>query len=155
MQQRSNVVSARSMCAVRPPEPSDYDRMADLAGQLGYPCTGEQIRMRVAEMQDSNQCAVYVARLSGGQIAGWIGAYIFRAVEVDSCAEISGLVVDQQIRSRGIGRVLLEAAEEWARSRGCGAISVHSSAKRDRAQRFYANNGYQHIKTQKLLRKTL
>jgi GNAT superfamily N-acetyltransferase len=50
---------------------------------------------------------------------------------------------------------LLEAAEEWARSRGCGAISVHSSAKRDRAQRFYANNGYQHIKTQKLLRKTL
>ena len=32
-------------CIVCPPEPGDYDRMADLAGQLGYPCIGDQIRM--------------------------------------------------------------------------------------------------------------
>jgi len=155
MQSQSNLASVQSMCAVRPPEPGDYDRMADLAGQLGYPCTGQQLRVRLDQMANSNEYAVYVAELSGGQIAGWIGVCLFRAVELDSCAEISGLIIDQQVRSRGIGKVLIGAAEEWARSRGCDAIVVHSNAKRSRAHRFYANNGYQHIKTQKLLLKTL
>jgi GNAT superfamily N-acetyltransferase len=145
----------KSTCAVRAPEPGDYDRMADLAGQLGYPCRGEEIGMRLAEMQDPNQYAVYVAQLSVGQIAGWIGVYIFRAVELDRCAEISGLIVDQQIRSRGIGKVLLDAAEEWARSQGCNVISVLSNVTRDRAHGFYRKNGYERNKTQEYLRKSL
>src|SRR5580658_1306439 len=128
MQQRSNLGSAQSLCEVRPPEPGDYDRMADLAGQLGYPCTGEQVRARLDAMANSNEYAVYVAELSGRKIAGWIGVYLFRAVELDRCAEISGLIVDQEIRSAGIGRALLDAGEEWARSLGCHAISVHSNA---------------------------
>src|ERR1700736_1115963 len=117
-----NRVLAQFVCAVRPPEPGDYDKMADLAGQLGYECTGKEVRARLDEMQDTNQYAVYVAVLPGGRIAGWIGVYLFRTVELDSSAEISGLVVDQQVRSRGIGKVLLDAAEEWARSHGCSAI---------------------------------
>jgi GNAT superfamily N-acetyltransferase len=140
---------------VRPPRPNDYDKMADLAGQLGYQSTKEKIGARMSEMQDSSQYAVYVAELPGGRIAGWIGVHVFRSVEADRCAEISGLVVDQQIRSRGIGKVLLRAAEDWARNHGCDAISVLSNVRRDRAHRFYTNNGYQHIKTQKSFRKSL
>jgi GNAT superfamily N-acetyltransferase len=154
-QQRSNVASAQTTCIVCPPEPGDYYGMAGLAGQLGYPCTGDQIRMRVAEMRDTIQYAIYVARLPGGQIAGWIGVYLFRAVEIDSCAEISGLIVDQQVRSRGIGKALLDAVEVWARSHGCAAILVHSNVKRDRAHGFYKKNGYERTKTQELLRKSL
>jgi GNAT superfamily N-acetyltransferase len=129
--------------------------MADLAGQLGYPCTADDIRMRLAAIEDSSQHAVYVAELPEGQIAGWIGLYLFRSVAQDSCAEISGLIVDQQIRSHEIGKVLLNAAEEWARSHGCDAISVHSNVTRERAHRFYTRNGYEHSKTQKYLRKPL
>ncbi len=140
---------------VRPPRPNDYDKMADLAGQLGYQSTKEEIGARLGDMQDSSQYTVYVAELPGGRIAGWIGVHVFRSVEADRCAEISGLIVDQQIRSRGIGKVLLRAAEEWARSCGCDAISVLSNATRDRAHRFYTKNGYEHIKTQKSFRKSL
>ena len=61
----------------------DYDRMADLAGQLGYPSTGRQVRIRLDEMANSNHYAVYVAELPGGRIAGWIGMYVFRSVEQD------------------------------------------------------------------------
>ena len=106
-------------------------------------------------MTNSGQYGVYVAELPGGQIGGWIGLHVFRSVEQDSCAEISGLIVDQQIRSRGIGKVLLNAAEEWARSQGCSAISVHSNVTRERAHQFYTRNGYQNIKTQRYLFKTL
>jgi len=153
--ERLNPAAAQSTCMVRPPEPRDYDKMADLAEQLGYPSTGKQVRMRLEEMAHSKQYAVYVAEPPGGQIAGWIGMYLFRSVEQDSCAGISGLIVDQQTRSREIGKVLLGAAEEWARSQGCDAISVHTNVTRERAHRFYAHNGYEQIKTQKYLRKTL
>jgi GNAT superfamily N-acetyltransferase len=154
MKQELNVVSTQSRCAVRPAQPRDCDGMADLAGQLGYECTGEEVRKRLSHMQDTNQYAVFVAELPGGQIAGWIGAYVFRSIETGSCAEINGLVVDESIRSRGIGKLLLEAAEEWARSIGCDVISVRSNVKRDRAHRFYTSNGYEHVKTQKEFRKS-
>jgi GNAT superfamily N-acetyltransferase len=106
-------------------------------------------------MGDGSQYAVFVAELPGGQIIGWIGAYLFRSVETASYAEINGLVVEQAIRSRGIGELLLTAAEEWARSIGCDAISVRSNVERDRAHRFYTNNGYEHVKTQKEFHKSL
>jgi GNAT superfamily N-acetyltransferase len=129
--------------------------MAYLAEQLGYPSMGAQVRVRLEEMRDSDRYAVYVAEIFGGTIGGWIGVYVCRTVEMDSWAIISGLIVDQTIRSQGIGKALLRAAEDWARRRGCGAISVLSNVKRDRAHRFYRSNGYEHIKTQKSFLKHL
>ena len=142
-------------CHVRLAQTSDCSKMANLAVQLGYQCTEEQVRERLEEMQDSNQYSVCVAELPGGQIAGWIAAYLFRSIEAATCVEISGLIVDQQVRCRGIGKVLLEAAEEWARLQGCNAIMVHCNITRERAHAFYSNNRFQHIKTQKLLHKDL
>jgi GNAT superfamily N-acetyltransferase len=106
-------------------------------------------------MQDPTHFAVFVAELDDGQLAGWIGAYLFQSVETGSCVEINGIVVEQSIRSRGIGRALLPAAEEWGRSFGSNEISVRSNVKRDRAHQFYAKNGYRHVKTQKEFRKSL
>jgi PhnO protein len=150
-----NRTAVLSTCSVRSPEPGDYDKMADLAEQLGYLSTAQQVRMRLEAMANSSQYGVYVAQLPGEQIGGWIGLYVFRSVEQDNCAGISGLIVDQQVRGRGIGKALLEAAEEWARSQGCSAIAIHSNVVRELAHRFYARNGYEHIKTQKYLRKCL
>lgn len=133
----------------------DFNRMAELAGQLGYACTADQVRARLSEIRDANECTVYVAELAEGQIAGWIGVYIFRSVEMDKFAEINGLVVDQEHRSRGIGKELLYAAEEWARRRRCVVISVHSNVTRERAHRFYQTNGYAWYKTQESFRKVL
>ena len=158
MTQQFNVVSVQSTqstCAVRPAQTCDCEAMADLAGQLGYECSGEQVRKRLRDMQDSKQCAVLVAELPERQIAGWIGASLFRSIETGSCVEINGLVVDQGTRSRGIGKILLSAAEEWARSIGFDVISVHSNVTRDRAHRFYLRNGYAHVKTQKEFHKSL
>ena len=129
--------------------------MADLAGQLGYPCTSKEVRQRLVDMQDPNQYAVYVAETSKEEIAGWIGVYLFRSVELEKYAEISGLVVSREARSRGIGKVLLEAAEQWARGTGCAVISVRSNVKRERAHGFYKKNGYKWTKTQETFCKSL
>lgn len=142
-------------CKIRRAHPSDSWRIAYLAVQLGYDCTEEQVRERLREMLDSNQYCVSVAELPGGQIAGWIAVCLFRSIAAGSCVEISGLVVDQQVRCRGIGKELLDAAEEWARRQGSGALTVHCNITRERAHAFYTNNRYQHTKTQKLFHKNL
>ncbi len=142
-------------CLVRPPRPYDFERMAELAQQLGYLCSAEQIRARLAQMQNSQQNAVFVAQAADGKIVGWIGAQVFRCVELDPFAEITGLVVDEQSRSCGIGKLLVAAAEQWARSVGSRVLCVRCNVVRERAQRFYTANGFEEIKVQKIFRKPL
>jgi GNAT superfamily N-acetyltransferase len=142
------------MCNVRPPKPADFERMAELAGQLGYPSTGRQVQQRLDTMRDSNQYAIYVAELPGGEIAGWISIYVFRAAELEPFVEISGLVVDEAARSHGIGKLLLAAAEGWAREHGFNGIEVRSNVMRERALAFYQRNGFERGKTQATLVKS-
>jgi len=141
-------------CAVRVAQPKDSTAMAALAVQLGYECTAADVRQRLAEMNNPTQYGVFVAVLPEMEIVGWICVYVFRAIEVDTLAEISGLVVDERFRSHGIGKVLIKAAEDWARQAGCADISVHSNVTRERAHRFYVSNGYEPIKTQEMFRKS-
>jgi GNAT superfamily N-acetyltransferase len=116
---------------------------------------GKEVRKRLGDMKDATQYGVFVAVLPQGEVIGWVGVYVFRAVELDPYADISGLVVDETLRSRGIGKALLNAAEDWGRRAGCGAISVNSNISRGRAHRFYECNGYELVKTQNIFRKNL
>jgi len=140
---------------IRSAQPRDHARMAELAGELGYPARAEDIARRLQGMLESAEHAVFVAELAGGEIAGWIGVFRYRAVEIDARAEISGLVVDARYRSQGVGLKLLECAEQWARERGCTMVGLRSNVIRDRAHAFYERNGYEHFKTQKSFRKRL
>ena len=51
--------------------------------------------------------------------------------------------------------IVIAAAEDWARKRGCKGMSVRSNVIRERAHQFYLRNGYEHFKTQKSFRKPL
>lgn len=143
------------ICSVRPFVPGDSQRVAQLAAQLGYPSDTAEIAHRVRDMQNGSEYAVYVAETGTGHIVGWVGISLFRCVELDGFAEIRGLVVDEHRRSRGVGALLLNAAEHWARSRGFNVLCVSSNAVRERAHHFYQRHGYEQIKVQKVFRKTL
>lgn len=128
--------------------------MAALAEQLGYPCTESEVRKRLNEMKDPAQYGAFVAERPQGEIVGWIGVYVSRAVELAPFAEISGLVVEKTLRSQGIGKALLHAAEDWAKKVGLAVILVNSNVTRARAHQFYVNNGYELVKTQRIFRKS-
>jgi GNAT superfamily N-acetyltransferase len=140
---------------IRAPRQSDYARIADLAGQLTYPSTPEKIAQRLDGIKGSPDHAVFVAELETGEIAGWIAVFVYRTLEADARAEISGLVVDERYRSQRIGERLLNRSEEWARERGCATIGLRSNVIRERAHVFYERQGYKHVKTQKSFRKRL
>jgi len=54
---------------------------------------------------------------------------------------LEDLVVTATRRSEGIGRLLLDAATEWARARGCTHLELDSAAARRDAHRFYLAAG--------------
>ena len=141
-------------CEIREARPRDYARIAELAGQLTYPSSTDEIAKRFDGMRRSSENAVFVALL-GGEIVGWVAVFVYRVVEADARVEISGFVVDERFRSQRVGMHLLARAERWARENGCRAIGLRSNVIRDRAHAFYERNGYQHVKTQKSFRKDL
>jgi GNAT superfamily N-acetyltransferase len=59
-------------------------------------------------------------------------------------AQITLLVADETVRSRGAGRALVRAAEEWAQSRGTKRITVTTALERAGAHAFYEKVGYAH-----------
>jgi GNAT superfamily N-acetyltransferase len=145
---------SESAVKVRSPRSEDYTRLAELAGQLGYLSTETEVAKRIAGFEDSQEYAAFVAEVRG-EVVGWIGVFIYRCMEADARAEVNGFIVDERLRSHGIGSKLLARAEQWARERGCGTIGMKSNVIRERAHAFYERLGYKHVKTQKAFRKDL
>lgn len=142
-------------CHIRPARLTDCQGIAVLATQLGYPSDAEDIKRRMAEIEDREGHAIYVAEDPHLVVIGWIGIHVFTSVVYDKFAEISGLIVDQETRCHGVGAKLLLEAEQWARKNGCHLISVRSNVVRERAHRFYLKHAYEFTKAQKTFFKCL
>jgi GNAT superfamily N-acetyltransferase len=125
--------------------------IAALAGELGYPATADEMRSRLDALPATE--AVFVA--VDPNVIAWIQVGITVALESGAFAEIRGLVVNEAHRSRGIGAVLVAAAEEWASAQGMVRMRVRSNVVRERTHRFYERRGYVVKKSQKSFEKRL
>jgi GNAT superfamily N-acetyltransferase len=134
---------------------TDAARIAELSGQLGYPTKPAEIARRLRKIKPPSQHAVFIAESPERKVFGWLHVSVSPLLEVPLRAEVNGLVVDRGAPSHGTGALLLRAAEDWARSRGCKSMSVRSNIIRERAHQFYLRSGYEHYKTQKAFRKPL
>jgi GNAT superfamily N-acetyltransferase len=140
---------------IRRAKPGDANRLAALSSQLGYPTTPKQVSARLQRVLRFKTGACFVAESKPHGVIGWIHVSVTPLLEVELRAEINGLVVDENVRSAGVGAQLLNAGEEWARRMGCKSMSVRSNVIRDRAHVFYLRQAYEHYKTQKAFRKSL
>jgi len=134
---------------------SDVEAIARLAGELGYPSRVTQVRERLAAIEGNAEHATFVAATPTGEVVGWIHLSQVRSLTTDSRAEITGLVIDSGIRGAGVGRLLIEQGESWARELGLATIGLHSNIIRERAHTFYLRLGYAVTKSQKVFRKAL
>ncbi len=133
---------------------ADAEQITRLSGQLGYPASTAETLRRLVEIGGNGEHAVLVAE-SSGLLLGWIHVVVSHSLLTERRAEIAGLVVDEQHRSRGIGQALMEDAEDWARKQGCDSVRLHSNVLRARAHTFYERLGYRVTKLQKAFRKEL
>ena len=58
---------------------------------------------------------------------------------------LEGIYVDEAHRKRGVGRALAEAAEQWARARGCTEMASDRQLANEASGVFHAALGYQEV----------
>jgi GNAT superfamily N-acetyltransferase len=142
----------RGIIKVRRARPDDAEPIAALMAQLGYDVPAPAVTARLERLEERR--AVFVAT-DGERVVGWAALLIDEAFVDGFGAFLEGFVVDEAVRSRGIGVALLESVEARARERGCAEIRVQSNVLRERAHSFYERNGYTKVKAQYQLRKAL
>jgi len=133
----------------------DIPVIARLCAQLGYPSTVEEVDQRYRKTLACEGHKIMVAVTDMGVVVGWI--HLLPRVLLLSFpnVEIGGLVVDSEWQRHGIGRLLLRAAETWARAAGFTAIAARSGSERHGAHQFYPKAGFEYVKEQKVFWKAL
>lgn len=128
---------------IRDAEPRDAAAIAVLLTQLGYPSDADMVEERLDRLQVVGD-RVVVAELEG-EVVGLAHLQVTPAIELDRpVAKVGALVVDEARRGEGIGRALVDAVEAEARRRGCGALFLTTSERRDDAHAFYERVGLEH-----------
>ena len=138
---------------IRTAETKDSVRLASLSAQLGYPVDSKKMDGRLEKILKHPDNIVLVA-CEADCCVGWIQLSFNLRVESEPFAEITGLVVDEGMRSRGVGKLLVEEAERRTKEKGISKIRVRSNVIRNEAHRFYLNLGYTVEKEQKVFGKT-
>ena len=115
----------------------DASAVASLLGELGYPTTPELARERLGALAGDDD-AVLLAADASGKVLGLIAIHRMPVLHGRGVvAYVTALVTASSARGRGVGRALLDAAESWARERGCGRLTVTSAERRADAHAFY------------------
>jgi GNAT superfamily N-acetyltransferase len=132
----------------------DLRGVTALCEQLGYPTSEDTMISRFASLNGRRGEQMLVA-INDDAVWGWIHVRRVDSLESDPHAEVWGLVVDDTVRSQGVGRALLETAERWAAEHGLPTMRIRSNVIREAAHAFYERAGYGVIKRQSVFEKRL
>jgi len=139
---------------IRSPRAADAEQLAALNRELGYATESREIVSRIKRVSKLSEHFIAVAEIESGVI-GWVQAEHRFSMETGEKAELVGLVVSAGARRGGVGRLLVQAAEEWAVDRGLRSMVVRSNVVRPESHSFYKRIGYTQSKTQHVYAKPL
>lgn len=127
---------------VRPVALGDQQRITDLLAAMDYPDTSGFISQRLQQQIEHPDALTLVAE-QAQQVIGLISVhYMAQLAVAGEVFFINYLSVDPAQRGRGVGRLLLQQAEQAAQARGCYSIELSSNLRRTRAHQFYLQLGY-------------
>jgi GNAT superfamily N-acetyltransferase len=126
----------------REAKPGDSKALTTLIEYLGHEIDEKSVRKNLAKLKKAGETPI-VATL-GKDVVGLVGIHqtvtVHRAVPV---GRITILVVAEEAQDKGIGKMLVEAAEAWCRKAGCKIVEVTSNDRRSAAHAFYRHLGYE------------
>lgn len=140
---------------IRKPELNDMDRLSVLNQQFEFAATEEEIRPRLASIQSNPSHVFFVAETDKKEVVGWVHAYEAPSLLSAATAEIGGLIVDENFRRRGIGKLLMAEVEKWAKEKGVCEILLATRVDRSIAFEFYKSLDFSLVHTTHFLRKQL
>lgn len=120
----------------------DAAEIGRLLTQLGHATTTEQVVERWTAWETDGNSAL-VATVDADTLIGLCMLHQMRVLHRPRpLGRITALVVEEDRRGQGIGRMLVSAAEDLFVRAGCGLLEVTSNLKRADAHAFYETLGY-------------
>lgn len=147
---------------VRKADKVDIDALARLYVEfhnfhaLGIPSrmrtveSDEPLLQAIGDLLDNPQVAVFVASLDN-EVCGFAEVYL-RETESTAAlvprkyAYLQSLMVTAAVRKQGVGRLLVQAAHEWAVHNGAAAIELETWEFGGGPLRFYESLGFKTVK---------
>ncbi|MBM7689372.1 GNAT family N-acetyltransferase [Enterococcus ureilyticus] len=113
--------------------------LADAKKQLCYLLSSPVNKLFVKELDE--KVVGYI------QLSEYVSTYAPRLMNV------LALVVAEDFHSQGLGKALLDYAEQWAKEQGVKGIRLNSGVERTAAHKFYEKQEYVRVKNQVNFRK--
>ena len=143
---------------IRQATPQDRAEWLRMRATLWPECPPD---MQSAEMDDyavGEDLAVFVAVRPDGGLGGFLEASL--RPSADGCdtrpvGYVEGWYVDPDLRRQGIGSLLVAAAEEWAREKGCQEMASDCLLENDVGLVAHLSLGYEEVERLIHFRKSL
>ena len=120
---------------------SDLDTIAQLANKLHPHMELATVRAYLQEMFQLPTYYCFGLYQDGKLIAmsnGWITIRIYSGKQL----EVDNVIVDPDLRSKGVGKCLFEHIDAWAIANGCKTIELNTFVQNAKSHKFYFNEGY-------------
>ena len=131
------------MIEIRACTPEDSAAVSTLLDELGYTVSIRQATEQVTELGKTGADPIFLA-LADGQILGLLALHLSRMLQYPSpIVRVTALVVDRRARRRGVGKLLMQHAEQVGSAADCEFVELTSAMDRAEAHAFYRNIGYE------------
>lgn len=132
----------------------DWEELARLnREEMGYDYPPEQTREKLLKLLKNSGDKILVAQYEG-KLAGYLHLCDYDLLYADPLKNVMGIAVSADCRRMGIGRLLLEAGEKWAKETGAAGVRLNSGETRTGAHAFYRAMGYESRKKQMNFKKS-
>lgn len=124
----------------------DWHHIQILCAELGYPVAAELLKIQIKQILKHPDHQAVVCHI-GEAMVGF--AHLIRSIRLWSAprVELAALVVAKPWRGRGIGKLFIAQARDWA---GQESLRVRCSTRRKNAHKFYFSQGFCQQKNQKI-----
>jgi hypothetical protein len=120
---------------------NDIEDMAILGQQLNPRLTLEQIRTYLLQMFDFKTYRCFGVFLNDkliGISSAWTTVRLYSGKQL----EVDNVVIDSSQQSRGLGKMLFEFIENWAKKNEYKTIELNTYVQNSKSHKFYYNLGY-------------
>lgn len=124
---------------------SHLDALTRLALKLWPENTWENLRTEFEELVASDKNACFLASVEG-EYVGFIHVSLRHDYVEGSSSRpvgyVEGIYVEEHFRHRGLGKMLLEAGEQWSKSKGCAEIASDTALENMESRVFHKKMGF-------------
>lgn len=122
------------------------------SNEMGYEYPIEDTKKQLQKLLNDSNHKIYVA-VTSDKIVGYIHANNYDLLYSPHLKNIMGIAVSSDFRKSGIGKMLLDEVEQWAKDTGAFGVRLVSGETRIGAHAFYKACGYEENKSQKNFKK--